>query len=83
MNHNKLVSDFLIYCCAYYKYGKSLISDMEFDTIVHTLKDEWDNVEHMHKHLITMEMLDTTSAYHIKDYPQIVENITRELIHGV
>jgi len=83
-----LISDFLIYSCAYYKYGKSLISDREFDIICDKLKDlrgskgNWDSITHMHKHLIDYEMLNTTSAYNIKEYPTIVEMIVRDEIRS-
>jgi len=77
---DKLVSDFLIYSCAYYKHGKSLITDAEFDEITLQIKDNYEVIDHMHKYLISQEMLDTTSAYALEEYPLIVEVIVSNLI---
>ena len=38
---------------AYYELDKPLISDTEFDMLAKEILDNWDNIEHMHKFILT------------------------------
>ena len=48
-------------------------SDAEYDTICKRLHDEWDDIEHYHKHLINKEDLVAGTGYSLK-YPTIVKD---------
>tara|TARA_R100000544_G_C2208615_1_gene50677 strand:- start:614 stop:832 length:219 start_codon:yes stop_codon:yes gene_type:complete len=50
----------------YYKKDKQVLTDDEFDTLCKRLLDEWDSIEHMHKHLITKEDLQAGTGYAIE-----------------
>lgn len=49
---NRALIDYLVYSCAYYIYGESLVSDREFDELASKLSSLKDQVTHPHKHLI-------------------------------
>ena len=55
----------------YYLYNRSILSDSLFDEIGKWLLEHWEDVEHVNKSLITIEMLEAGSAYNLRDsdYP--------------
>jgi hypothetical protein len=55
----------------YYIHNKSLLSDALYDQIAKEMLDNWEDVEHPHKHLFTQEDLETGSLYRLRggDYP--------------
>jgi hypothetical protein len=59
-----------------------VIDDAEFDKICKDLLEEWDDVEHMHKHLISKEDLKAGTGYTLKakDYPEIVKSVAARLV---
>jgi len=63
---NRLVPIFLMSSCLYYEQDKSVLTDTEFDYLCKRLHDNWDKVEHMHKHLITKADLNVGSGYGIQ-----------------
>lgn len=68
---NLLVAYYLMASWLYYCRDVAMISDSLFDEICETLYAHWDDVEHMHKHLIDREALKAGTGYYIpKDkYP--------------
>ncbi len=66
MNTQQLVPYYLMSSYLYYKKDKQVLTDDEFDTLCKRLLDEWDSIEHMHKHLITKEDLQAGTGYAIK-----------------
>ncbi len=80
MNQGQLVSWFLIASCAYYELGKPVMSDEEFDKLVERLAEEYDEITHSHKHLITEDHLKATSGYDI-NFPTIVKDVARTIIN--
>lgn len=68
--HRK-VAHYLIHSFLYYQIGHSVISDEEYDSICRYLLDNFDAIEHEHKHLLDKEALAAGTAYHLKrdDYP--------------
>jgi len=72
---NMLVPWFLMASYAYYRLGVNIMKDSEFDRIANNLKHNWEEVDHMHKHLITLEMLSTSSGYSIK-YTNMIKHAT-------
>jgi hypothetical protein len=80
---NKLLVDYLIHSYIYYSKGTSLITDFEFDSIAHQLRDVFDRVDHPHKRLVNLDSLKvTTSAFYITEdqYPGIVKSVAEKLI---
>ena len=50
----------------YYEQDKNVLEDTQFDYLCKKLYDNWDSVEHMHKHLIDKDNLKAGSGYGIK-----------------
>ena len=73
--------------CAYasYELDKPLISDTEFDMLAKEILDNWDNIEHMHKYLLTKDML--VAGTYLGEYPNMVKgavgNYMKELNNGI
>ena len=79
---NKLISEYLLYSYIYYKIGKSLISDKEFDKITIELLKNFDKIkdsDHIHKHLIIRSNLEASTGYDIK-FPNIVKITGNEMV---
>ena len=78
------VSKYLIHSYLYYICNRPVISDAEFDKICKDLLKDWDNVSHMHKHLVTREDLEAGTGFAIKyhDYPEIVKSCATRLVNG-
>ena len=72
-NSNMLVPYYLMYSYLYYEKDSPIISDAEYATICKRLHDEWDDIEHYHKHIIDKENLVAGTGYSIK-YPTIVKD---------
>lgn len=80
---NKYLVDYLVHSYLYYIKGTSLITDFQFDSIAHNLRDSFDRIDHHHKSLVNLENLKvTTSAFYIKDYPSIVKSVAEGLLAG-
>lgn len=70
---------------AYYCRYESLFSDECFDKLSKYLLDNYDKLEHHHKHLVTKDGLAAGSGYYLKenDYPLIVRISTEKLIEDL
>ena len=62
---NRLVPIYLMSSYLYYEQDKNVIDDTQFDYLCKKLYDNWDSVEHMHKHLIDKDNLKAGSGYGI------------------
>ena len=62
---NRLVPIYLMSSYLYYEHDKNVIDDTQFDYLCKKLYDNWDSVEHMHKHLIDKDNLKAGSGYGI------------------
>lgn len=73
-NYNMLVPWVLILSYGYYIRHDNLISDHTFDLMMKMLLKHFDEVEHVHKYLITKDDLKAGTMYGLKndDYPKIV-----------
>tara|TARA_A100001515_G_scaffold113859_1_gene95205 strand:+ start:2708 stop:3019 length:312 start_codon:yes stop_codon:yes gene_type:complete len=81
-NKDMLVPWFLMASYAYYELGIHIMPDAEFDRIAIELNNHWDDVDHMHKHLITKEMLATSSGYSI-EYTNMIKYATQDYIKSL
>ena len=78
------MKNFLEQASRKYYEGDPIISDDEFDALGKRLLDEWDQVEHMHKHLITKDDLMAGTGYAIK-YTNMIKgaaNRWHQLVKG-
>tara|TARA_R100001369_G_C3240150_1_gene153942 strand:+ start:120 stop:446 length:327 start_codon:yes stop_codon:yes gene_type:complete len=62
----RLVPIFLMSSCLYYEHNLSVLTDDQFDNLCNKLHTNWNEVEHMHKHLISQEDLMVGSGYAIE-----------------
>ena len=65
-NPNMLIPYYLMYSYLYYEKNKSIVTDDEYDMICKRLYDEWNDVEHYHKHLVDRDSLLAGTGYHIQ-----------------
>ena len=80
-NPNMLVPYYLMYSYLYYEEDDPIISDSEYDSICKRLYNEWDEIEHFHKHLVSKDALTAGTGYDIV-YPQRVINAAKSLLNG-
>jgi len=62
---NRLVPIYLMSSYLYYEHDKNVLDDTQFDYLCKKLYDNWDSVEHMHKHLLDKDNLKAGSGYGI------------------
>ena len=74
------IAKYLMCSYAYYKLDKNLITDHEFDQLGKDILANYDNIEHMHKHLVTKEMLN--AGTYLGDYPTMVRSATVNYINS-
>jgi len=67
-----LVPYYLMYSYLYYKKNESLISDNQYDNLCKDLLKNWDNINHIHKHLISKESLEAGTGYDLKYTSMII-----------
>tara|TARA_A100001391_G_scaffold71780_2_gene45776 strand:+ start:54 stop:314 length:261 start_codon:yes stop_codon:yes gene_type:complete len=79
LNINRLVPFYLMSSYLYYKEDRQVLTDEDFDRIAKRLLDNWDSVEHMHKHLISKEDLQAGTGYAIQ-YTQRIINAAKNWI---
>ena len=73
------IAKYLMCSYAYYQLNTNLISDQEFDQLGKDILANYDNIEHMHKHLVTKEMLD--AGTYLGEYPNMVIGATHDYIN--
>lgn len=71
-NQNMLVPFYLMCSYAYYKLDQPIISDHLFDNMSKRLLENYDEIEHWHKHLITRG--DLEAGTYLGEYPERVIN---------
>lgn len=70
------IAKYLMCAYAYYVEDKPLVADHEFDSLAKHILENYDKIEHRHKHLITKEDLEAGS--YLGEYPSIVKGAVRE-----
>ena len=79
------IAKYLMCAYAYYELDKPLIEDFEFDALAKDILNNWDNVQHMHKHLLTKDML--VAGTYLGEYPNMVKgavgNYMKEFNNGI
>lgn len=82
-NKNSVISWVLMASYSYYCLDTPLLSDEVFDKMMSWIGDNYDNLEHRHKHLISKEDCIAGSLYSIgvMGYPNIVKNSAEGLLN--
>ena len=62
---HRLVPLYLMSSYLYYECDKNVLDDVEFDYLCKRLLDNWNDVRHIHKHLIDKDNLKAGSGYGI------------------
>lgn len=76
-NINMMVPWYLMASYAYYKQDEPILSDAFFDAMGKTMLERWDDIDHFHKHLITVD--DLQAGTYLGDYPSRVEGAVEEV----
>lgn len=76
-NINMSVPWYLMASHAYYVSDNPILSDRMFDRLVKIMINEWDNIEHMHKDCITLDML--SAGTFLGSYPSRVQYAVEEI----
>jgi len=66
ISNNRLVPIYLMSSYLYYECDKNVLTDSQFDYLCKKILDNWDSIDHMHKHLLDKETLKAGSGYGIK-----------------
>lgn len=70
-NINMMVPWYLMAAYAYYREDNPILSDSFFDEMAKTMLEVWDDIEHFHKHLITVD--DLNAGTYLGEYPERVK----------
>ena len=76
---NMAVPWYLMAAYAYYVEDDPIMEDRDFDLLARKLLKDWDEVEHMHKHYLSKDMLE--AGTYIGDYPSRVEGALKSVRH--
>jgi len=77
---NMAVPWYLMAAYAYYVEDDPIMEDRDFDLLAKKLLKDWDEVEHMHKHYLSKDML--KAGTYIGDYPSRVEGALKSVRHS-
>ena len=76
-NINMAVPWYIMAAYAYYVEDDPILSDSRFDRLAKTMLENWDKIEHMHKHLITKS--DLEAGTYLGEYPSRVEGAVKQI----
>lgn len=84
-NKNTCFSWWLQCSFCYYIKNESLMSDEAFDKMSKWMLDNYDSITHIHKAIVTKDMLKAGSGYNLKaeDYPSRIVNTADSLIRAL
>jgi len=77
-NINMMVPWYLIASYAYYKKDEPILSDAFFDDMGRTMLEIWDDIDHFHKHFITVD--DLQAGTYLGEYPSRVKGALESLV---
>jgi len=69
------IAKYLMCAYAYYVEDRPLVPDHEFDDLAKHILENYDTIEHRHKHLLTKE--DLKAGSYLGEYPSIVKGAVR------
>jgi NAD-dependent DNA ligase len=62
---------------AYYIEDDPILTDAQYDRLVHRMLDNWNKIDHRHKNLITLDAL--KAGTYIGEYPSIVKGAVKQV----
>ncbi len=65
ISNNRLIPIYLMSSYLYYECDLNVLDDTQFDYLCKRILDNWDNIDHMHKHLLDKESLKSRMGYGI------------------
>lgn len=71
---NSLVKYYLMSSYLYYELDVNVFNDTEFDELCKILLKDFNDIKHMHKHLLDKDSLKASTGYTLK-YPTIVKHL--------
>jgi hypothetical protein len=79
---NRLVPWYLMASYAYYMLDRSIMPDEEFDGLCKRLLEEFDFIEHPHKHLIDESSLEAGTGYGLREeeYPGMCKGAVEHIL---
>jgi len=69
------IARYLMCAYAYYEQDDPLISDVEFDMLAKYILQNYDDINHFHKHLVTKE--DLEAGTYLGKYPERVKGAVK------
>jgi hypothetical protein len=82
-NINLAIPWYLMASYAYYKQDDPILTDAAYDRLAKRILEEWDNINHIHKKHLTVDML--KAGCYIGEYPSRVAGglkTLKEVYHG-
>jgi NAD-dependent DNA ligase len=76
-NINMMVPYYLMAAYAYYQEDDPIFTDSFFDNLAKTMLTVWDDIQHQHKHLISVG--DLEGGTYLGEYPGIVSGALKSL----
>ena len=76
-NKDMMVPWYLMASYAYYEESDPIFTDFYYDSIARRMIDEWKNINHFHKHLISLD--DWNEGCYIGEYPKRIINALKHL----
>ena len=73
LTNNCLVAHYLMHSYLYYELDESIITDGEYDGICKRLLYVYDELKHMHLHLVTKDLLECGSGFNI-EYTNLIKD---------
>jgi hypothetical protein len=78
-NPNLSVPWYLMASYAYYELDEPFLPDADFDALASFMLEDWENIQHRHKHLITEDDLRAGTLLR-RDFPEIVKGAALDII---
>ena len=66
------IAKYLMCAYSYYEEDDPLVTDFEFDDLGKWILENYDAIEHPHKHLVTKK--DLEAGTYLGEYPKIIKN---------
>lgn len=76
-NINMMVPYYLMAAYAYYVESDPIFTDSFFDNMAKTMLHCWDDIDHFHKHLISVD--DLNAGTYLGEYPDRVKGGLKDL----
>lgn len=76
-NINMCVPWYIMASYAYYVLDDPILTDSTFDRLCRKLLENWDSIEHIHKHLLTKEAL--LAGTYLGEYPSRIHGAIESL----